>query len=286
MPESQGMKNLTRTGGKGAGVTGVDGISLANNGVQVGQSMDEAEGNTFGQLNAADKKVYGVGDDEWVYGARLPERWASVEGVNRVQQLARQYGYARVLTHPDDGMNPLHGSDNVMVALPLAPKMEREERQRAELNRQQADLVETRVGDFNYLEESTSNAVGDPDMVVPFTLAMKDMLRQIAAQNRRNNQSSGMMGLGSGSPTAGGMSLSQAESMYTPEQILAEERRHAGTTTHAPMDDARWAQMKKNMDPASSTQRRSMFNMSGTGFDNPNSALNQARRNNPAARKG
>lgn len=281
MAISKGMENLNDTGGKGAGIVGHDGIHREGGLAHVGQSEDEALGNTFGQLCEADRKHYGVKDDEWVYGARLPERWQSIEGKNRVQELARQHGCARVLKDKD-GMNPLHGSDNIMVALPLAPEMERQRRMKEELRRQQADLEETQIGDFKYLEEHSSNAANDPDLVVPFTLGMKDMLRKIALQNRRNNHSTSLMG--PGSPTSGRMSLSRAESMYTPEQIEAEERRHAGTTTQTPMSVERWTKMRADMDPTAKNQREKMFGFSDSGFVNPNSALAQARRNTASKR--
>ena len=281
MSEIQSMKNFKRTGGAGAGVVGTDGIDREGSAAHVGPSEDEAMGNTFGQLTRAEKKQYGVSDEEWVYGARHPDRWQAVEGKDRVRELARQYGYARIVKD-EEGRPVMDGSDNIMVALPLAPKLERDRRMQEELNRQQAYLEETQIGDFRYLEESSSNAANDPDMVVPFTLGMKDMLRKIAMQNRRNNHSTGLMG--PGSPTAGRMSLSRAESMYTPEQIEAEERRHAGTTTQTPMSVERWTKMRADMDPTAKNQREKLFGFSDTGFTNPNSALAQARRNTAARR--
>lgn len=278
----QSMKNFNRTGGKGAGVVGQDGIAREGGAAHVGQSMDEAVGNTFGQLTNAEKKQYGVTDEEWVYGARLPERWQSTEGKNRVQELARQWGYARVVKD-EEGRPIMGGSDNIMVALPLAPKIGRDEAERRELNRQQADLQETRQGDQVYLEQTTSNAADDPNMVVPFTLAMKDMLLRVREQNKRNNQSTSVMG--PGSPTSGGVPLSVAESRYTPEQIEAEERKHAGTITHIPMSQARWTEMKAKMDPTARNQRGQMFGFAESGFTNPNSALAQAQRNRPAAKR-
>jgi hypothetical protein len=273
--EIQSMKNFRRTGTAGGVVK--EGSQLGTNKARVAESEETVNSNQFGALTREERKRLGVKDEEVTYAARNPEFWQRMEGKNRVQELAREHGYARVLTN-SDGTLPMDGTDTILVAVPREGMERRDQIMRQELDKDMGSLQEIDTDEGAYLQSDDNwQTMGNEE--IPFTREDRRLMHRLRDQNRAIARASALMG--PGSPTFK-KSLRAAESMYTPEQIEAEEAMHRGRIQQTEMTTERWKAMTSA--PDAKKQASSMFGFSNTGFPrNPNSPVAQAARRRPTS---
>ena len=271
MPDIPSQRNMKRTGGRG-GVSGGD-PNIADH--DVSEAREAAMENQFGYLSPSTRKDLGISSDEKTYAIRNPEFWqARGEGSNRWLTFQREKGNVR-LVEDKEGRNVLDGTDNLLVAYPAAADEARDAAMRAKLDEDQQSLVEVQDGPDVFLESDSENWLGNPE--VEFTREDRRMLQELKEMNRRAYRSNGMMG---GHSRTAGMKLAEAESMYTDEQIEAEERNYSRRTSHSPITSEEWQNFIRTAPSEERTQRGKQFGASGSGFPGttPTAVRTQERR--------
>lgn len=271
MAEIQSQRNMKRTGGRGGVAYG--GSKILTD--EVIDSVEEANTNQFSFMTRAERKEHGVSAEEKTYGIRNPEFWQKYEMKNRWHEFNREHGGNCRLVEDKEGRNVLDGTDNLMVAYPAAADEARDAAMRAKLDEDQASLIEVEDGPDKFLESTSENWVGNPE--IAFTREDRRMLQELKELNRRGYRSNGMMG---GHSRTAGMALADAEKMFTQEQIEAEEQNYSGRTTHAPISAEQWQSFIKQASAEDRGQRGRQYTASNSGFPGttPTAVKTQERR--------